>query len=243
MQQPKYNYNFMKYNTEWTRKMKATATTLFVAILMLAATTTASSQHKAKDLFVNMPDSVLPMLTAVNRADCIDFLESNMKARVENRFGKTTEMTILGDDYISINMTPNSTWQMKLLPLNDSTQVVCTVSTVCASVCDSDIRFYDDKWTLLPVAEYLPASPTTDDFLIAPTDSTYAQFQTASLALDMQLMKVDLAKENQQLTFTYTTPEYIETETAEKLNPFLRRQFIYNWDSVKFLPLQTAIDE
>lgn len=31
--------------------------------------------QEAKTLFVNMPDSLLPLLTSVNRADCIDFLE------------------------------------------------------------------------------------------------------------------------------------------------------------------------
>ena len=32
--------------------------------------------QEAKTFFKNMPDSLSPLLTAVNRADCIDFLES-----------------------------------------------------------------------------------------------------------------------------------------------------------------------
>jgi len=47
--------------------------------------------QEAKTFFKNMPDSLSPLLTAVNRADCIDFLESKMKAEVTNRFGGKSE--------------------------------------------------------------------------------------------------------------------------------------------------------
>lgn len=33
--------------------------------------------------FIAMPDSVAPLLTKVNREDCVDFLASNMKAEVK----------------------------------------------------------------------------------------------------------------------------------------------------------------
>ena len=51
--------------------------------LCLACVWTCSLQaQEAKTFFKNMPDSLSPLLTAVNRADCIDFLESKMKAEV-----------------------------------------------------------------------------------------------------------------------------------------------------------------
>ena len=100
------------------------------------------SAQLAKTCFTNMPDSLSPLLTAVNRADFIDFLESKMKAEVTNRFGGKSEMTELTPDYIRVQVTPQSTWQMKLLSVNDSTRLICTVSTVCAPACDSYIKFY-----------------------------------------------------------------------------------------------------
>ena len=91
---------------------------------VLAEQGTKTQVHQeAKKIFVNMPDSLSPLLTAVNRADCIDFLESKMKAKVENRFGRESEMTELSKDYIRVQMTPQSTWQMKLLATSDTTQV------------------------------------------------------------------------------------------------------------------------
>ena len=36
--------------------------------------------------FIAMPDSVAPLLTKVNREDCVDFLASNMKDGSEKSF-------------------------------------------------------------------------------------------------------------------------------------------------------------
>ena len=106
-------------------KINKLVITIFFSAVGLFVSTALQAQE-AKTLFVNMPDSLSPLLTKVNREDCIDFLESKMKAQVENRFGKKSEMTDLGKDYIRMQMSVQSTWQMKVLALNDSTNVICT---------------------------------------------------------------------------------------------------------------------
>ena len=113
-----------------------------------------------KTCFTNMPDSLSPLLTAVNRADFIDFLESEMKAEVTNRFGGKSEMTELTPDYIRVQVTPQSTWQMKLLSVNDSTvlsvlflQFVLRLVTVISS-------------SILPVGKSCPLHPIWHHYLI-----------------------------------------------------------------------------
>lgn len=189
--------------------------------------TTVCAQE-AKTLFVNMPDSLSPLLTAVNRADCIDFLESKMKAQVENRFGRKSEMTELGPDYISLKMSPQSTWQMKLLATSDSTKVICTVATVCAPVCDSSVKFYTTDWVELPVSDYLTL-PVMDDFFMAPDSANAYEYHTLRPQADILLVKADLSKDNNTLVFTFQTPEYMEKETVEKLKPFIRRSIVFDW--------------
>ena len=54
-----------------------------------------------------------------------------------------------------------------------------------------------------------------------------------ALQADMLLMKADLSGKDATLTFTFTTPDYME-ETAEKLKPFLRDPIIYTWKEGKF---------
>ena len=90
-----------------------------------------------KSLYIALPDSLSPLLTKVNREDFGDFLASNMKAEVKNRFGQTSEMLKLTDDYLLVHVSKSSREEMKLLPLNDSVKVVCVVRTYCGPVPDS----------------------------------------------------------------------------------------------------------
>lgn len=193
--------------------------------------------QEARTLFVQMPDSILPLLTEVNRADCIDFLDSHMRAQVTNRFGTRSEMTHLSPDYIAIDMTARSTWQMKVLPLEtDTARIICTVSTVCGGACDSDVRFYSTEWKVLPTEQYLPAPPQTEDFLMPKPDSveTY-HYRDAIQRADMSLVRITLSPDNRTLTFIYDTPAYLEKEAADKLKPFIRRALIYDWHGGKFV--------
>lgn len=200
---------------------------------------TSLHAQEAKTLFVNLPDSLSPLLTKVNREDCIDFLESNMKAQVDNRFGKKSEMTDLGKDYIRMQMSPLATWQMKVLALNDSTNVICTVSTACAPACDSSIRFFTTDWKQLPTSTFITL-PEMNDFLSAPdvqniSDSTAIYtFDEARRPADILLLQADFNKDNTELTVTLTTPDYMSKEAAEKLKPFLRRPIVYRWNNGAF---------
>ena len=157
---------------------------------------------------MNIPDSLSPLLTKVNRADCVDFLESKMKAQVENRFGKKSEMTELGKDFIRMQMSPQATWQMKVLALNDTTNVICTVATACAPACDSSIRFYTTDWKPLTESPFITL-PVMADFLNTPDSAGVYVFDEARRSADMLLMKADFNKENTELTVTFTTPDYM----------------------------------
>ena len=187
-----------------------------------------------KTVFVAMPDSLTPLLTKVNKEDCIDFLASNMKAEVKNRFDKPAEMKVLTEDYMQLQMTENSTLEMKLLPLNDSVKVVCMVKTVCASACDSNIHFYSSDWKEeLSSADFLQ-KPSQDAFFLQ-ADPASEEYVLARKTADVNLMKAVLSKEDATLTFIYTTPDYMNKETREKLEPNLRKEpVVLKWQEGKF---------
>ena len=187
-----------------------------------------------KTVFVAMPDSVTPLLTKVNREDCIDFLDSNMKAVVKNRFGNVAEMKVLTDDYVLMQTSEVGTLEMKLLPLADSTKVICMVKTVNVPVADSSVRFYTSDWSpQLDVKEFLQL-PSMDSFFL-PNDSLKDEAILTRKKADMHLMKAQLSKEDTSLTFTYTTPDYLNEEDREKLLPHLRKEpIVLRWSEGKF---------
>ena len=188
--------------------------------------------QELRSLFVAMPDSVLPLLTKTNRMDCVDFLDSNMKAEVKNRFNKTSELKVLTKDYLELQLTSQSSVEMKLLPMNDSVKVVCMVHTVCGPVCDSEITFYDTQWKQLPSKNFITLPEVDRFYYLNTNDESYA---TVRKAADMYLMKANLSSEASTLTFIYTTPEYLSKEDREKLELYLRKEpIVYQWGEGRF---------
>ena len=185
-----------------------------------------------KTVFLSMPDSITPLLTKVNKEDCIDFLASDMKAEVKNRFGNVSEMKKLTDDYVLIQMTSQSTLEMKLLPLNDSVKVVCMVKTVCASACNSEVHFFSSDWKQELSQKALLQIPKAEEFFLTP-DSIVPEYMEARKKADMDLMKASLSADNASLSIWYTTPDYLNQEDREKLLPYLRKEpMILQWESV-----------
>ena len=204
---------------------------LIIVSIFCALSATAQNM---KSVFVSMPDSIAPLLTQTNKEDCIDFLDSKMKAEVTNRLGGKSEMTLLAEDYVFVQMTPNSTLEMKLLPVNDSTKVVCMVKTVCASACNSDIKFYASDWSKKLEDGDFSLKPSADAFFL-PNDTLPEEGVLIRKKADMHLMKASLSKDDASLSFIYTTPDYLNKEDREKLLPYLRKEpIVFRWQDGKF---------
>ena len=192
-----------------------------------------------RTLLVAMPDSILPLLTKNNRMDCVDFVDSKMKAEVKNRLGEVSELKVLTKDYLLLQMTSQSTVEMKLLSVNDSAKVVCVVRTVCAPVCDSAVEFYDISWKRLKTADYI-ACPLVDSFFRNPaqTDLPYQLFREKA---DVDLIKASLSVERAVIRFEYTTPDYLSEDDREKIRPYLRKDpLVYSWTEGKFTPSEAG---
>ena len=186
-----------------------------------------------RSVFISMPDSVAPLLTKVNREDCVDFLDSNMKAVVRNRFDKESELKTLTKDYLLMQMTASSTMEMKLLPMNDSVKVICVVRTVQTDVPDSDVRFYDTTWKELPADGYFSLTP--EDAFYLPTDSIDEELEKVRKKADVYLVKYSLSAERPVLEAEYTTPDYLNEEDRKELQKYLRKEpLVLEWKNGRF---------
>ena len=210
------------------KKMKQILT-----ILILWICTMSVSAQEMKAIFVNLPDSIEPLLTKVNKEDCVDFLDSGMKAVVKNRFDRSAELKVLTSDYLQMQLSDVSTLELKLLPLKDSVRVICMVKTVCASACDSDIRFFDTKWNELDASDFLKY-PVEDVFYL-PLDSLTDDVQELRAKADICLMKASLSADDSSLTWEYTTPLTLHKDDREKLIALLRKEpLVMQWVEGRF---------
>lgn len=206
-----------------------------VCLLALMMVTTLLQAQTMKEVFIDMPDSLCILLTKNNRADFADFLESNMRAQVKNKFDKVSEMKVLTKDYLLLETTSSSTLQMKLLPVSDSVKVVCVIETYKGPAADSRIFFYSTEWEELPIKDYL-FEPNFKSFLLSADSIDVERREIALAKVDMNLMKADLSPDAYTLSFLDTTLDYLDKESAEELRPFISSNpIIYHWRDGKFI--------
>ena len=126
-----------------------------LALLLMISMSGRAEDVQMKDVFRLMPDSLLPALSANNRLDMIDFIDSKMKAEVTNLFGGKSEMTALSDDSLTLRLSDALTIHLFLLKteetFDESNQVVCMLQiygTDSLSL-DTKLDFYSTSWKKL----------------------------------------------------------------------------------------------
>ncbi len=110
---------------------------------------------KLRDVFKQMPDTLMPYLSQNNRLDFIDFLDSNMKAVVKNQLGGSSEMTSLSDDSLVIQMSESLRTELFLMklpePVDSIQSIIVMVETflVDSIYGESTIKYFTPDWKLL----------------------------------------------------------------------------------------------
>lgn len=189
--------------------MKQTIVYLFV--LLFGAVNMLSAQTTMKDVFLDMPESMLPQLTRNNRLDMIDFMASKMPAKVTNRFDGLSEMQMLNNDGLTLRVNEGLRVEMRILPLatpvDSCNYVVCMLATYGVDNPETTVNFYSGKWKLLPASRYLQV----------PNEQFTATFLNESSA-DLQIC----------VSHPYDIPAFSDQEKKEK------ELMMFKWNEVKY---------
>ena len=131
-----------------------------LSLLVCIASVSFAQEPTLRDVFRQMPDSLMPTLSGNNRLDFIDFLDSNMKAAVRNQLGGMSEMTILTDDSLSIRVSEALRVDMLLLKLDEPMDTIQQVVVFAESFLtdsvygETTVKFYTPDWQ--PITRNIP---------------------------------------------------------------------------------------
>ena len=143
---------------------------IFLLSVLYCVSVSAFAQLRMRDVFAQLPDSVLPLMTKNNRLDCIDFIENNMEARVKNRFDDQIVLEVLTDDYLSIRASGGAFIEMKLIPKTNDTLIYVN-RTYFGPAEDSEVRMYDISWNFIASVQ----RPDIEQFIKSPGDVVPSQ--------------------------------------------------------------------
>lgn len=136
----------------------------FILSLMIAASMVSIADTLTlRQLFVEMPDTLIPYLSKNNRLDFIDFMDSKMKAEVTNELGGKSLMTAFTDDSISLRLNDAAKVDILLLTTTEMVdschQVIALVRTfgVVGEFAESVVEYYSLSWRRLTMTPALEA--------------------------------------------------------------------------------------
>lgn len=185
-----------------------------------------------KDLFANMPDSMIPYLTRNNRLDCIDFKMNKMDAVVKNSFDENSTLLELTDNYLLMNLNDNTQMELKLLLTGGGKDtVVCKIITYKAPEAESDIEFYSCNWVRLNTNDYL-SMPSSDVFWCKPDTMTEERYNTLRTYIDPVMIEAHLSLSDDNITLQLSKP-LLSVDDKKALNAVLLQKKLV-WDGKSF---------
>ena len=197
-----------------------------VVLLLMLLLCSSMSAQSLREMFVNMPTELLPLLKQNDRLDLIDLYDAKMSAPVTNRLDGKSRLKELTGDYLLLSLSASSSMQIKMLPTQNGDTLLCVVNTVLAEAADSRISFYGKDWQ--PVDGKLFDSPAIADFFL-PSDSVKEVQELA----DIYLVEFRLSPDDNTLVAEYTQPRYMSKEDSERIKPLLRK-ISYEWNGISF---------
>ncbi|GHU56936.1 hypothetical protein FACS189411_08950 [Bacteroidia bacterium] len=206
----------------------------YILIFVMCLGALGVQAQEMKTLFTNMPDSLIPQLESAWRKDLIDLYNTGKEARLQNTMNGFAKLLKLTSDYVLLQPTERTTVELKSLPLVNNTYIICMITTIDGPVADSRVAFYTTDWKSLESENLL--TPVTGSWFVKDgADKNSDAYQDALARLDMDLIKYQLSPDNQNLTATYTTPQYLSENERSKVLPFLKdNPRIYTWEKSYF---------
>ena len=178
-------------------------------------------------IWVSMPDSLMPILTAKQRADIVNKDNIALSVPTTNALSGTSKADTLTADYLSVHITDVSSVQMRLLSTSTGDSLVCVVRTWLGPEAESSVGIYTKDWQQVASLTFC-----ISDFVHRPDTMAVEKYNELFRVLDPYTFSVQLSPEAPVLT---VTPHAVTVTADEK--KMLEAVFVqrkYNWNGRDF---------
>lgn len=134
-----------------------TKTLLFAFLCTISFSANA---QKVGDLFLSMPDKIVPTLSKQQRFEMLEYSKLNRRDSVKNKFNEYLSIQHYDsiNQLITFNTTKNNLTEIKVFEMEDATPVVAIINTVLQPVRLSTIQFYHLNWQPLTLFSDIPTA-------------------------------------------------------------------------------------
>lgn len=208
-------------------------------IIIVLQVAICPAQRTIKDVLLAMPDSIIPYLNAGQKAELCKFSSRNDSLTVKNMMGGETYIDTLNSTFAQITLNEVTSIQLRLLPQNDTAQVICMVKTYSKPVADSTIKFYTTGWKGLPNTFGLPnkddVAAMLNDLTACPDTMSAERYTELRAKLEPVIVSAELSSEAPTIKYSLSLP-LLNKEEREDVQAIVRPQkFLWNGSGFRSL--------
>ena len=202
-----------------------------IATLLIATLLHVDAQSPMRDLWIQMPDSVVAYLDVNSRTEMADFYEMKVKTGSKNLLEGKSAIDSLTSDYIHVTLNSSTTLQIKKLQ-TESSFVICLIKTFTAPEPESEVSFFSSSWKPLKDTFGLPvtndASSLIKQFTTRPDTISQERYEELASMLDPVMISAEMSVNEQVVTFSLSRPLIEKSEILNINAIFKQRKFKWN---------------
>ena len=180
------------------------------------------SAQSLREVWIEMPDSILPYLSKSQRTELADYVEMKAEPAVLSTFGDSVRIERMTNNYLLLKANEATRLEIKLLDNN----TLALVQTWMAPAAESKLSFFNLQWQ--------PKEAVVDYKvnIVKPDSMSDEDFADLKTLMSPRLKEYRLSADNNSLSVSWNYP-LLSKKDVKRVTELLKSQ-VLNWTGKDF---------
>ena len=180
------------------------------------------SAQSLREVWIEMPDSILPYLSKSQRTELVDYVDMKADPAVLNAFGDSVRIERMTNNYLLVKASKVTRLEIKLLDNN----TLALVQTWMAPVAESKLSLFNLQWQPKEVVVVY------NENIVKPDSMSEEDFADLKSLMYPRMREYRLSAENNSLSVSWNYP-LLSKKDAKRVADLLKMQVV-NWTGKDF---------
>lgn len=180
------------------------------------------SAQSLREVWIEMPDSILPYLSKSQRTELADYVEMKAEPAVLSTFGDSVRIERMTNNYLLLKANEATRLEIKLLDNN----TLALVQTWMAPAAESKLSLFNLQWQPKEAVVAYKAN------IVKPDSMSDEDFSDLKTLMSPRLKEYRLSADNNSLSVSWNYP-LLSKKDVKRVTEILKSQ-VLNWTGKDF---------
>ncbi len=180
------------------------------------------SAQSLREVWIEMPDSILPYLSKSQRTELADYVEMKAEPAVLSTFGDSVRIERMTNNYLLLKANEATRLEIKLLDNN----TLALVRTWMAPAAESKLSLFNLQWQPKEAVVEYKAN------IVKPDSMSDEDFSDLKTLMSPRLKEYRLSADNNSLSVSWNYP-LLSKKDVKRVTELLKSQ-VLNWTGKDF---------